>query len=64
MDEDFVMMKIDMRNALKLVSPQALLEESSLNFSIGLYGAMTSTQLCDIQWVFSVWKLLSSTVTH
>ena len=57
MDEDFAIMKIDMRNAFNLVSRQALLDECSAHFPEllpGPHGVSVSTLLCGIPWVSSV----------
>ena len=56
-DEDFVVLKIDMRNAFNLVSRYALLQECAtffLNFYPGHPGATVSNYLCGIQWVTCV----------
>ena len=42
-DEDFVVLKVDMRNAFNLVLRQAILD-SSLNSYLGYYGAMVHIQ--------------------
>ena len=51
-DENFTVLKIDMRNAYNLVSRQALSAAfNSQSCSHGHHGAMANTQHCSMYWV-------------
>ena len=58
--EDFVVLKVDMRNAFNVVSRQAVLDECSVHQSCshGCLGAMVNTQYYGTQWEPLVQKLV------
>ena len=51
-DEDFAVLKTDMRNAFNLVSRDALLQECAIPFFLNFYpGHPGAIVFCGIQWV-------------
>ena len=69
-DEDFVVLKVDMRNAFNVVSRQAILDECAsffpelLPWVVWCYGVMVHIQHCGILWVACHQKQGSSRVIH
>ena len=65
-DEDFVVLKVDMRNAFNLVSRQAILDECASLFPelLGYYGAMVHIQHYGIRWAACLQNQGFSRGTH